>query len=439
MSLPPPGSGAGAGAGPVASLERKTTIKDIPQHLLKDIIEMACPKVIQTNDYRFPLLQKQLIARKRLVCKHFNEAIGSNTQTISFRRYAPGGFSLDFTPVVQERIFSSIFSPSSYSRLKGIDFSLIVHSNKLGNSGVIKLADAMTSKQLVEINLSNNEIGATGMQYLFRSLHTNPIIRVLHLKNNVIGLRGIKTLAQFLTTNHSLQDLDLSNNKMTDKEIQILCPSICTNRTIQKLVLTENKITHIGATHIGNMLTLNSSLQVLYLNANPISNEGVIVISNALTTNNHLKKLYLRHCDILKEGIEALFVALKTNTSLSSLILFGNQLGFRCFQILSEVIEINRTLSCLDITCYTPPEEYGFIPFHRLAQNISRNKVLHCLHFENQLSRQIRDILTTMPDITQGAYQHIHFHEQGHLARWESIITVGSIALFNEHAHRERY
>ena len=436
MSLPPPGSGAGAGAGSaVAHIERKTTIKDIPQHLLKDIIEMACPRVIYTDDHRFPILQKQLIARKRLVCKHFNEAIGSNTQIITFRRYTPGKISLDFTPVVQERIFSSIFSVSSYSRLKGIDFSQIVHRNKLGNPGVMKLADAMTSKHLVEINLSNNEIGATGMQYFFRILQQNPIIRVLHLKNNTIGLLGIKSLVQFLTTNRSLQDLDLSNNNITDKEIKILCPAICANRTIQKLVLTENKITNIGASLIGNMLTQNSTLQVLDLSVNTISNEGAIAISNALTTNNHLRKLYLRHCGILTEGIEALFTALKTNTSLTSLILFRNRLGFRCFQILSEMIETNRTLSCLDISCYIPPEEYGAIPFLRLAQNISRNEVLRCLHFDYQLACQIRDILTTMPNITQGAYQHIHF-EKGHSVRGQTIVTVGSIALCNDHAHR---
>ena len=172
-SLPSGGAGAGAGA----STRRTTTIKDIPMHLLKGIIEMACPRITYTKD-QYPILQRQLVARKRLVCKHFNEAIGSNTQMITFRRHATIG-SLEFNSDVQEKIFSSICSTSSYRNLRGIDFSNIVCRNRLGNDGVNLLAQAMRTKPLVSLNLSNNEIGSKGMKSLFLSLETNPVIQVL--------------------------------------------------------------------------------------------------------------------------------------------------------------------------------------------------------------------------------------------------------------------
>ncbi|XP_077629512.1 ribonuclease inhibitor [Crocuta crocuta] len=83
------------------------------------------------------------------------------------------------------------------------------------------------NKHLVELQMSDNKLGDSGVQELCRGLsQPGATLRVLWLGDCDVANSGCNSLASLLVTNHSLRELDLSNNCMDDLGILRLVESL---------------------------------------------------------------------------------------------------------------------------------------------------------------------------------------------------------------------
>ncbi|XP_030876374.1 ribonuclease inhibitor isoform X1 [Leptonychotes weddellii] len=97
------------------------------------------------------------------------------------------------------------------------------------------------NKHLVELQLSNNKLGDSGLQELCQGLsQPGTTLQVLCLGDCDVANSGCASLASLLLANRSLRELDLSNNCMDDQGILQLMASVeqpgC---TLEQLVLYD--------------------------------------------------------------------------------------------------------------------------------------------------------------------------------------------------------
>uniref|UniRef100_A0A8C0Z4Y5 Ribonuclease/angiogenin inhibitor 1 n=1 Tax=Canis lupus familiaris TaxID=9615 RepID=A0A8C0Z4Y5_CANLF len=83
------------------------------------------------------------------------------------------------------------------------------------------------NKRLVELQLSNNKLGDSGVRELCQALgQSGTALQVLCLGDCDVANDGCASLASLLLANRSLRELDLSNNRMNDQGIRRLMESV---------------------------------------------------------------------------------------------------------------------------------------------------------------------------------------------------------------------
>lgn len=231
------------------------------------------------------------------------------------------------------------------------------------------------NQTLKSLDLTGNQIGDTGVNFIYSALQKNTTLATLHLGNITIGENGARDLgkmllknatltklvisgnniddtkadliAQGLFHNKALTHLDLSNNQIGEKGVDPLAQSLLNNSTLTTLHLGNNRIGENGALLLGLMLstlptvppkikkdhiakfkTPNTKLTTLDITGNSIGNNGAIYIANALMANKTLTHLVLSNNQIEDVGKRTLGHALEyTNTTLTHLDLSNNHIS----------------------------------------------------------------------------------------------------------------
>ena len=164
--------------------------------------------------------------------------------------------------------------------------NLILKNNKLGNEGVIAIADGLAlakNTSLVELDLSNNNIEDEGAIALARTLHTNRNIINLNLSDNNIGEDGVKALSDALKGNRILTFFDLSRNSLTDTGTTLLANALETNDAVTELNLQGNDIGDSGAIALAHTLESNRRIRFLNLANQIIGNDGALALITILS------------------------------------------------------------------------------------------------------------------------------------------------------------
>ncbi|CAF3932476.1 unnamed protein product [Rotaria magnacalcarata] len=87
---------------------------------------------------------------------------------------------------------------------------LNLSGNQIGATGAQHLADALKNNEmLTTLNIGDNYIGDNGAQHIADVLHQNKTLTTVVLKNNDIGDEGTEELAEALVHNETLTTLDL--------------------------------------------------------------------------------------------------------------------------------------------------------------------------------------------------------------------------------------
>ena len=145
---------------------------------------------------------------------------------------------------------------------------------------------AITTHNSDEIDLSEHEIGDTGMAVLCANLSTTAV-RTLDLDSNALTYRGEMTLATALGLDAAphLVHLDLMCNSIGSEGAQALARAMSMSRLpeLQYLDLSGNGIGDAGAVAIARALAnVRIKLQHLNLGTNGIDDAGCAALSSLL-------------------------------------------------------------------------------------------------------------------------------------------------------------
>uniref|UniRef100_A0A8C2G3D7 Uncharacterized protein n=1 Tax=Cyprinus carpio TaxID=7962 RepID=A0A8C2G3D7_CYPCA len=209
--------------------------------------------------------------------------------------------------------------------------------NSLNNSSVTPedcrvLTEALNSNpsNLIELDLSGNKLGDSGVTEISSLLRNSQTLQILRLSDCSITEEGYKALSSALRSNPShLIELDLTGNDPGPSGVKQLSDLLqdpnCQLKTLRFLGPAADE----GCQYVTGIVGKNPLLlRELNLSGCKLGDTGVNQIS-ALLQDKHctLNTLKLSFCHMTDEGCSAVTSALKSNPShLRELNLSGNKL-----------------------------------------------------------------------------------------------------------------
>ncbi|XP_058617988.1 uncharacterized protein LOC131531330 isoform X3 [Onychostoma macrolepis] len=224
--------------------------------------------------------------------------------------------------------------------------TLTLNNNRITAEGCAALTSAFNSNpsNLIELDLSGNELGNSGIQKicpLLKDLQCR--LKTLKLSDCSITEEGYKALASALRSNPShLIELDLTGNDPGQSGVKelsdLLEEGCCKLKTIR---LNNCELTEKSYSALATVLSSKTILKEMNLNNSRLLDSGIKEISKGLKNPVcELKILRLSDCSITEEGYKALASALRSNPShLIELDLTGNDPGQSGVKELSDVLQ----------------------------------------------------------------------------------------------------
>ncbi|XP_046881713.1 NACHT, LRR and PYD domains-containing protein 12-like isoform X2 [Hypomesus transpacificus] len=177
------------------------------------------------------------------------------------------------------------------------------------------LASALPSSDLTELDLSNNNLGDSGMKLISAGLE-NPLCKLetLRLSGCHITEEGCASLSSALKSASFLRQLELSNNDLKDAGMNLLSAGLgnplCKLETLR---LSGCHITEEGCASLSSALKSASFLRQLELSNNDLKDAGMKLLSAGLGNPLcKLETLRLSGCLVTEEGCASLASALRS-------------------------------------------------------------------------------------------------------------------------------
>ena len=209
------------------------------------------------------------------------------------------------------------------------------------------VSSIMPSCVLVNLNLTDTQLGAKGAASIARLIKNNRTLKELHLGGNEIK-RGISKLAPALAATRSLEVVSLQNSGLGSKGASILAKALETSKvewTLTSLDLAGNDIRLPGIAAFQNLLVMDRRIKSLHLGYNGLGEEGAKLLGLVLKFNYTLKELALQGNHIGDDGAMALAEELASNNNtLERLQLDWNKIGPRGASALAKALKQNSTL-----------------------------------------------------------------------------------------------
>ena len=202
--------------------------------------------------------------------------------------------------------------------------------NLIGNSFTCKGLNQILNEvgnKITHLLLSGNIVSDDGISDLVSLPVQSKLQHLIELDIMEIKMSatGAFALSKFLKSTKSMKFLNISNNDIGDNGIKAIADSLKVNNSISQLIASRCEITCNGAISISDMLKNNRTLMTLCIFYNPIGDKGVTTIVDALLTNDKLEKLDLRYCNLGDDGTKSLVKLLHTNKCLNKLDIMQNQ------------------------------------------------------------------------------------------------------------------
>uniref|UniRef100_A0A8C4Y821 NACHT, LRR and PYD domains-containing protein 3 n=1 Tax=Gopherus evgoodei TaxID=1825980 RepID=A0A8C4Y821_9SAUR len=201
-----------------------------------------------------------------------------------------------------------------------------------------ELSSALNTNQLLtELDLSDNQLGALGMQLLCEGLK-QPNCKLQRLVLRFCSLTGTccGDLSTVLSTSQSLTELDLSYNfSLGEVGVQLLCEELKhPNCKLQILGLEGCRLSAVCCGFLSSALSTSHALAELNLWGTKLGDSGVQVLCEGLRHPNcKLQKIL---CSLTAACCGDLSTILSTSHSLTVLELADNKLGDSGVQLLCE-------------------------------------------------------------------------------------------------------
>ncbi|XP_041960834.1 protein NLRC5-like isoform X10 [Alosa sapidissima] len=273
---------------------------------------------------------------------------------------------------------------SSHYRLQTVRFAGCKLSEK--SCGIVATV-LKSPNSLIELDLSHNDLGDSGVQLLSKGL-SSP-----HCKLHTLRLAECKLLEKYcgivatvLQSPNSMIELDLSHNYLGDSGVQLLSKGLssphCKLQTL-RVMLADCKLTDKLCKIVTSVLQSPNSLLLLDLSGNDLGDSGTQLLSEGLSSSNCiLQTLRLADCKLAEKSCEIVASILQLPNSLLQLDLSDNELGDSGVQLLSKGLSSSNckihTLRLSD--CLILEKGCGFLasalrsnPFHLKEMDLSYN------------------------------------------------------------------
>ncbi|XP_062388937.1 NACHT, LRR and PYD domains-containing protein 12-like [Sardina pilchardus] len=218
--------------------------------------------------------------------------------------------------------------------------------NDLGDSGVQLLSKGLSSPHcsLIELDLSHNDLGDSGVHLLSKGLSSpNCKLQTLRLAECKLSKKSCGIVAAVLQSPNSLIELDLSHNDLGDSGDQLLSMGLSSPHcNLQTVRLAGCKLSEKSCGIVAAVLQSPNSLIELDLSHNDLGDSGVHLLSKGLS-NPHCKLQTLRcaDCKLTDKSCEIVTSVLQSPNSLLQLDLNHNDLGDSGVQLLSKGLFIS--------------------------------------------------------------------------------------------------
>ncbi|XP_067836949.1 NACHT, LRR and PYD domains-containing protein 3-like [Heptranchias perlo] len=154
---------------------------------------------------------------------------------------------------------------------------LDLSDNKLGDSGVKLLSAALRNPEckIQKLGLCDVSLTASCTEDLFSTLSTNRSLTDLDLSNNKLGDSGVKLLSEALRNpDCKIQKLDLDDVGLTDSCTEDLVSALSANRSLTGLSLRSNSFTDRSVPALRSLILTRRSLERIRLRGNKFSSNG---------------------------------------------------------------------------------------------------------------------------------------------------------------------
>ncbi|XP_072892074.1 uncharacterized protein [Hemitrygon akajei] len=182
--------------------------------------------------------------------------------------------------------------PTALHLLEKAEISVCAEILGFADCGAEDLASALsTYPSRTGLDLSYNKLGDSGVKLVSAALR-NPECKIQKLGLMDVGLTdsGAEDLVSALSTNSSLTLLNLSNNELGDSGVKLVSVALRNPECkIQNLWLYNVGLKDSGAEDLASALSTNSSLTVLNLKSNWLKDRSVPALRRLILTNLSLK------------------------------------------------------------------------------------------------------------------------------------------------------
>ncbi|XP_078089265.1 uncharacterized protein lrrc74a [Mustelus asterias] len=181
--------------------------------------------------------------------------------------------------------------------------------NKLKSNDATYFADTLSSNfRISELDLSYNEFGDKGAEFLGQMLATNESLEILNLRWNQIQTEGAVALSAGLRMNITLKVLDVSYNGFGNEGALAMGETLKFNNTLLTLKLDTNHINNEGVNMLCKGLDINDNVKILCLSNNPITVDGALRLLEVVRKNekSNLEKISLENVLVNETFMELL-------------------------------------------------------------------------------------------------------------------------------------
>lgn len=212
---------------------------------------------------------------------------------------------------------------------------LNISNCKIGDDGLMHFCKNIYNFNLIELDLSKNELRDLSGFYLGELLQKLNKLEYLNLAENSLNGGGFTSIINSISTlkTKNFRKLNISNNSLIEIDIRCIVEVLVKYEFLEEFDLSYNSLCPKAANSLGiylknckglktfylNGCNLNeescpmfiknlegSSIKELYLDENPIGQIGGILFANLLKLNKFLSYLSLRKCEITGNVIKIL-------------------------------------------------------------------------------------------------------------------------------------
>ena len=172
--------------------------------------------------------------------------------------------------------------------------SLYLNQIQLTNKYTIEISHYLQqSTSLERLYLNENNLDDENIHIICQALSANKQIKYLHLANNRITHDCAKDFAMILQeSTSSLVELDLSKNPLGDTGVQLIVQSLTKNMVLTNLYLDAIEMTNASLDELIQMIRVNKTMKMISLKNNSINQDDIHSLLNEMKCNQTLEYLY---------------------------------------------------------------------------------------------------------------------------------------------------